>query len=110
MLIFPNGTASFDSNNGGADIDEQGMPIEGGDFVLTARCFIDTKAESRSGSHDDGKNPIGSYVVSLDYDSVEEGFAPTKVRLEHDKKGSLGDFTIQRIEYYDLTRTIQLWT
>lgn len=109
MLIFSNGTIYYDPPVSGADIDENGYPIEGLDFTSSAKCYIDVQHENRSGKYDEGKYPNGSFVVSLDYDSVEEDFSPTKVRLEHERKGDLGIFTVQRIEFYNLTRTIQIW-
>ena len=41
MLIFSNGTAYFDQGTNGVEIDENGMPIIGNDFSLSAPCFID---------------------------------------------------------------------
>ena len=110
MLIFTNGKAYFDSGANSTDVDENGLPIIGGEFSLMAACYIDVGSESKGGRNKDGSYPIGSYVVSLDYDSVDNDFNPKKIRLEHDRKGDLGVFTIQRIEFYDLTRTIQIWT
>ncbi len=109
MLIFSNGTIYFDNAISGTDIDANGYPITGSDFVLSAKCFIDVQNENRSGKYEEGTYPNGSFVVSLDYDSVDEDFNPKKVRLEHERKGDLGVFTIQRIEFYNLTRTIQIW-
>ena len=110
MLIFSNGTAYFDYQLPDNDIDENGYPIAGGAFELSAKCFIDAQGENKNGKYDDGKFPNGSYIISLDYDSVSEDFAPSKIRLEHERKGDLGVFTIQRMEFYNLTRTIQIWT
>lgn len=109
MLIFSNGTIYFDHPISGTDIDEEGFPIAGSDFLSSAQCYIDVQNENRSGKYEEGKYPNGSFVVSLDYDSVDEDFNPKKVRLEHERKGDLGVFTIQRIEFYNLTRTIQIW-
>lgn len=109
MLIFSNGTAFFNESNTEVDINEFGMPAESGEFVLSAPCYIDVQSENRSGKNEDGFYPNGSYLVSLDYDSVPSDFSPTKVRLEHERKGDLGEFAIQRIEFYNLTRTIQIW-
>ena len=109
MLIFPNGTAHFDVA-GVNDIGDDGLPIQGNNFTLSARCYIEAGSEHRRGKNEDGQYPVGSYVVSIDYDSVNSSFNPKKIKLEHERKGDLGTFTIQRIEYYDLTRTIQIWT
>lgn len=109
MLIFQNGTAYFNTAENVADIDEYGLPIRSGGFDLSVPCYIETQNENKRGHYDDGAYPNGSFVVSFDYDGVGEDFSPTKVRLEHERKGNLGEFTIQRIEYYDITRTIQIW-
>lgn len=109
MLIFSNGTAYFNVSNSNKDINDFGMPIEGGDYVLSVRCYIEAQSENKSGKNEDGFYPNGSYSVSFDYDSVPSNFSPTKVRLEHERKGNLGEFTIQRTEFYNLTRTIQIW-
>lgn len=109
MLIFSNGILYYDYPIEGSDIDENGYPITGSDFISSAKCYIDVQHENRSGEYEDGKFPNGSFVISLDYDSVGEDFNPKKVRLEHERKGDLGVFTIQRIEFYNLTRTIQIW-
>ena len=110
MLIFSNGTAYFDQGTNGVEIDENGMPIIGNDFSLSAPCFIESSNESKGRKNDEGYYPTGSYVISLDYDAVNENFNPSKVRLEHKHKGNLGVFAVQRIEHYDITRTIQIWT
>lgn len=110
MLIFINGKAYFDNSVSVADIGEDGLPIVNDDFAISAPCYIEVGTESKKGRNEDGAYPVGNYVVSLDYDSVGSDFAPKKMRLEHNKKGELGVFTIQRIEFYDLTRTIQIWT
>lgn len=110
MLIFTNGKAYFDSGVSGNDIGENGLPIIGDDFALSAPCYIEVGSESRKGRNEEGAYPLGSYVISLDYDSVDSNFFPKKIHLEHGRKGDLGVFTIQRIEFYDLTRTIQIWT
>lgn len=109
MLIFSNGIVYFDYPSVGNDINEDGLPIAGADLLLSAKCYIDVQNENRDGKYAEGKFQNGAYIVSLDYDSVPSGFYPTKVRLEHERKGDLGEFSVQRIEFYDLTRTIQLW-
>jgi len=109
MLIFQNGTAYFNTAENVADIDEYGLPIQSGGFDLSVPCYIETQNENKRGHYDDGAYSQGNFTVSFDFDSIGEDFSPTKVRLEHERKGSLGEFTIQRTEYYDLTRTIQIW-
>lgn len=109
MLIFSNGKAYLDNRRSGYDIDDEGLPVSGADFSVTANCFIEAQTENKSGKNEDGVYPVGSYTIYLDYDSVPTDFLPSKVRLEHERKGNLGIFTIQRIEFYDLTRTIQIW-
>ena len=90
-------------------MNEYGLPVEGGNLVVSARCYIEVSSESKSGRNEDGVYPVGSYVVSLDYDAVSSDFAPTKIQLVHERKGDLGVFTIQRMEFYNITRTIQIW-
>ena len=109
MLFFSNGTAHFDLAQVGTDIDEMGMPIAGGSFILSAPCYIEASGESRAKKNDEGYYPNGSYSISLDYGAIGKDFNPMKVRLEHKHKGDLGTFTIQRIEFYDITRTVQVW-
>lgn len=110
MLIFTNGKAYFDNGAASVDVDENGFPIKGDDFTLTATCYIEVGTENKRGRNEDGAYPNASYVVSVDYDAIKGDFNPKKMRLEHDKKGDLGVFTIQRVEFYDLMRTIQIWT
>ena len=109
MLIFQNGTAYFNTADSIADIDEKGLPVQGSNYDLSIPCYIEAQSENKQGLYDEGVYPNGSFVVSFDYDSISDDFSPTKVRLQHQRKGDLGEFTIQRIEYYDLTRTIQIW-
>jgi hypothetical protein len=110
MLIFPNGTAAFSQAATNSDIDENGKPVESAEFGDPIPCFIETSSEDKRGRNDDGAYPRGSFSVSLDYGSIDEtSFNPSKVRLIHERKGELGDFTIQRKEFYDITRTVQIW-
>ena len=110
MLIFPNGTAYFNEPNTKKDIDENGLPVKGGDMSISAPCFIETSNEDRRGHNDDGAYPRFSFSIQVDYGGVDiDNFKPTRVRLEHERKGDLGTFTIQRIEYYNITQTIQIW-
>lgn len=109
MLIFSNGTAFFGCTNGESDVDENGMPIVNEELTTEAPCYIESIGEGRDGSYEEGKYPRGSFTISLDFDSVGDDFAPKRVRLVHERKGDLGVFSIQRIEFYSLTRTIQVW-
>jgi len=113
MLIFENGTAYFDEpdkQKGDWDIDADGMPIEGGELTIEVPCFIEVSNENKRGRYDDGAHTNGSYTISLDYGSIDtDTFKPSKVRLQHKRKGDLGEFTIQRIEFFDITRTVQVW-
>jgi hypothetical protein len=109
MLIFQNGTAYFDAPQATSDIDENGKPIAGAAISLEVPCYIEFGSESRNGKTDDGKIPRLSFTVSFDYDSVGADFNPSVVRVVHNYKGDLGTYTIQRLEHYDLTRTIQVW-
>ena len=109
MLIFQNGTAYFEEPSATSDIDENGCPIEGVEPTLAVPCYIEMGNEDRNGRSEDGVFPRASFSISFDYDSVDEDFNPSKVRVEHERKGDLGTFTVQRIEFYNLTRTIQVW-
>lgn len=110
MLIFQNGTASFNIGGETADIDDNGLPTRSTKFdIVDIPCYIEVQSKNRQGRYDEGKYPVGTYSVSIDYDSVVDNFSPTRVQLTHERQGNLGIFTIQRIEFYDLTRTIQLW-
>ena len=109
MLIFQNGTAYFEEPSAVEDIDYEGEPIAAFDLPLSAPCYIEMGSEDRSGRNEDGVFPRSSFTISLDYDSVSEEFNPSRVRVVHERKGDLGTFPVQRIEFYNLTRTIQIW-
>lgn len=111
MLIFQNGTAYFGGLSTKGDIDENGLPIKGDELTNAVPCFIESSGEDRKGRNDDGAFPHGSFTVSVDYDGVADinNFSPKEVRLQHERKGDLGTFTVQRYEFYDITRTIKIW-
>lgn len=108
MLIFPNGTLEF-ATMPHAVIDKNGNPIAETSTDSECRCTIETITENRNGRNDAGQYMNASYSVLLDEDSVEDDFNPSLVTLIHDDKGNLGQFKVQRIEHYHLTRSIQLW-
>lgn len=109
MLIKSNGTAYFDEPSAHSDIDDKGLPIKGERPSIEVPCYIEVGNENRSGRGEDGKFPRVSFTLYIDYGSVGEDFHPTKVRVEHERKGDMGTFSIQRTEFYDFTRTIQIW-
>jgi hypothetical protein len=110
MLIFQNGTALFGEPNSQSDIDESGKAVSAAEPTLSVPCFIEPTGEDRKGRNDDGAFPHGSYTILLDYDSIDEAtFKPSMVWLQHERKGDLGKFTVQRYELYDITRTIKVW-
>lgn len=78
---------------------------------VRARCYIETLSEDKRGeiASEQVRYATQSYSVLLDADSVPQDFIPQAVALEHDRKGVLGNFTVQRIEWYDLTKSIQIW-
>ena len=109
MLIFKNGTAIF-KNDVQVEFDEDGHPQSTSEQVVTeAVCNISTLSESRKGQYEDGRYKMCSYSVMIDYSSVDDTFNPKSVELIHDKKGNMGEFTIQRVEYYSLTKSIEIW-
>lgn len=75
------------------------------------RCYIETLSEDKRGNAtaEQVRYANRSYSILLDADSVPQGFNPTVVALEHDRKGTLGQFTVQRIEWFDLVKTVQIW-
>ena len=108
MLIFRNGTIAW-KQVGDVTFDETGNPLVALGETFTADCFIETTSEVRNSRNDDGYFNNASYAVMVDADSVGDGFAPQNVHLTDNHKGDLGDFSVKRIEYYDLTHSIRLW-
>ena len=110
MLIFINGKAYFATRSTDDYLDENGNPIQTKQlYDVECDCTINTLSEDRKGRYDDGRYRNCSYSVSINMDSVGNTFNPQSVRLEHKNKGALGEFQIQRIEYYELTGTIEVW-
>ena len=111
MLIFQNGTALFNEPTTEDDIKDDGTAASASAPTLSVPCFIEASGEDRKGRNDDGKYPHGSYAISFDYDSITDidNFSPKQVKLQHERKGDLGTFTVQRYEFYDITRTIKVW-
>lgn len=92
------------------DLDEEGLPIPVPERQMSeVRCTITTAMEHSRGRYEDGKYRACSYSVTLNSEDVAEDFNPTAVVLTHDKKGVLGTFQVQRVEYYDITQTIEIW-
>ena len=110
MLIFPNGTAYFGEQGAQNDIDDKGLPVEATAPTDGVPCFIEANGEDRKGRNEDGAYPHGAYTVSVDYDSVDvNSFSPKTVTLTQDHKGELGSFPVQRVEFYEITRTVKVW-
>lgn len=111
MLIFQNGTAYFSEQTTQYDIEENGLPVSGEEPTNAIPCYIESSGEDRKGRNDDGAFPHGSFTISLDYDGIADidNFSPKAVRLQHERKGDLGTFTVQRYEFYDITRTVKIW-
>jgi hypothetical protein len=110
MQIFSNGTMRYSSATTGGDIDENGLPIKAQHVDMNeVVCTITTASENMKGKYDDGRYKQVSYSVTCNLEDVGNGFNPKTISLEHEDKGSLGTFTVQRIEYYKLTGTIEIW-
>ena len=92
------------------DLDAEGMPIPVPTRQMSeVRCTITTLTEHSRGRYEDGKYRASSYSVTLNSEDVAADFAPSVVTLVHERKGNLGTFQVQRIEYYDITQTIEIW-
>lgn len=114
MLVFVNGYMTYFDDEGDAVLDENGNPAvesgsdSGGDSD-SVECYIETLTADKRGRYDDGRYSNCQYSVLINSESVPLSFFPKKVRLEHNRKGDLGLFEVQRIEFYDLTQSIELW-
>ena len=124
MLIFKNGYVSWvqTSTQDLVDADGNAIAVEG--YTKRAECYIDVVQEDKRGDVGDGytqrsngkytqrsngKYTQRSYKVSLDQSSVPADFNPKSITLEHNRKGNIGTYTVQRIEFYDLTGSIEIW-
>lgn len=93
-----------------ADLDSEGYPIAlPKQQMAEVRCTITTVTEHRKGSYDDGDYKSCRYSVTCNLEDVGGNFHPSAVSLHHDDKGELGFYQVQRIEYYHLTNTVELW-
>lgn len=109
MQIFPNGTLRYNTGTV-ADLDENGLPIPAESAPAEeCICTITTAAENRNTVYDGGVVKRATYTVTCNMEDVGETFNPRFVELTHDQKGTLGRFPVQRIEYYTITQTIELW-
>lgn len=109
MQIFPNGTLFYQTSTA-ADLDADGFPISAGSsFSGECICTITTATEDRNATYEGGTVKRATYTVTCNMEDVEENFNPKSVKLTHEQKGELGTFQVQRIEYYTITQTIELW-
>lgn len=93
-----------------ADLDSEGYPIAlPKQQMAEVRCTITTVTEHRKGSYDDGDYKSCRYSVTCNLEDVGGNFHPSAVSLHHDDKGELGFYQVQRVEYYHLTNTVELW-
>ena len=93
-----------------ADLDSEGYPVAlPKQQMAEVRCTITTVTEHRKGSYDDGDYKSCRYSVTCNLEDVGSDFHPSAVSLRHDDKGELGFYQVQRVEYYHLTNTVELW-
>ena len=109
MQIFPNGYMYYAADDGRGDLDEYGMPIDAASAETQCRCTITTVTEDRNAVYNGGAYVRARYSVTCNMEDVEKNFSPSFLTLEHDNKGRLGRFQVIRIEYYNLTGTIEIW-
>ena len=113
MQIFPNGTLTYaDPTVAQSDLDEDGLPVAASESVTrkTVVCTISTLSEDRKGRYDDGRYRNCQYSVTCNLEEVGTGFNSVRsVSLTHDIKGFLGTFQVQRIEFYTITQTVEIW-
>lgn len=109
MLIFKNGYVSWVQTSAQDLVDANGNAIAVEDQTRKAECYIDPVEENKKGEYDNGKYSRRSYNVLLDQSSVPANFNPTSITLQHNRKGNIGTYTVQRIEFYDLTGSIEIW-
>jgi hypothetical protein len=114
MQIFPNGTMTYTDPTAKpqADLDENGLPVSASSVYnqLSVVCTISTLSENRKGRYDDGRYRNCQYSVTCNLEDVGTAFNSVKsVSLNHDIKGNLGTFQVQRIEFYTITQTVEIW-
>lgn len=116
MLIFKNGYVSWIQSSTEQLVDENGNAIAVEGSEKKAECYIDVLREDKRGEVSDGhtqrsngKYTQRSYSITIDQASVPSNFNPTSITLHHNRKGNIGTFTVQRIEFYDLTGSIEIW-
>lgn len=113
MQIFPNGTMTYaDPAVRQSDLDGNGLPVAASESgnMLSAVCTISTLSENRKGRYDDGRYRNCQYSVTCNLEDVGTAFNSVgSVSLRHDIKGDLGTFQIQRIEFYTITQTVEIW-
>ena len=112
MQIFPNGKLGYTNTTATAgDLDEHGMPVAASSTPsVEVVCTITTLSEDRKGRYDDGRYRNCMYSVTCNMEDVGVEFNLVKsVHLSHDIKGDLGNFQVQRIEFYTITQTVEIW-
>ena len=108
MQIFPNGYLTY-AVAAMPDLDGEGLPVASVPAEARVRCTITTMTDDLRGRYDDGMFRNVSFSVTLNTEDAPMSFSPTQVTLVHDHLGTLGPFQVQRVQYYDLTQTIELW-
>ena len=116
MLVFVNGYMTYFDDEGDAVLDENGNPgVDSGSDSgsgydgTSVECYIETLTADKKGRYDDGRYSNAQYSVLINSENVPLSFNPLKVGLVHDRKGDLGVLEVQRIEFYELTQSIELW-
>ena len=111
MLIFKNGKMTWLQADEQALVDADGnaVPVANTGSRKAVECYIDVLTEDRKGKYPDGKYTRCEYSILLDQSSVPSNFKPKSVTLTHNRKGFIGIFSVQRIEWYDLTGSIEIW-
>lgn len=109
MLVFTNGYMEYYDGEGVAEFNEYGNPQSVSLESTSVECYIETLTADKRGRYDDGRYSNAQYSVLINSESVPLDFFPKKVSLVHNRKGELGTFEVQRIEFYDLTQSIELW-
>lgn len=109
MQIFPNGYMKYRLAGSASDLDSNGYPVADTGFSGECRCTITVITDNRKGRYDGGQFRNASYSITCNMEDVSGTFDPTAVSLTHDQKGNLGEFQVQRVEFYNLTGTIEVW-